>query len=199
MNLYKIVDFISHGGVVSWILIALYLIMCTVALERIVFFTQTYFPQKNITDLIQNPNKNMKKHVRSQVYRIYALKKSLNATSTPRINEKIEREAFSLIEEMRSSLWILSNISHVAPLLGLLGTILGLISSFQIMAVMGADADISVFAGGIWEAMSTTALGLIVAIPALFLYKIFEHIVDRRCGQITRIVSLMSEDDNENI
>ncbi|MGL5254789.1 MAG: MotA/TolQ/ExbB proton channel family protein [Brevinema sp.] len=199
MNLYKVIDFISHGGMVSWILIALYLIMCTIALERIIFFIRTRFPQKYMNNLVSTAPNNLEKYSKSQIYRIFSVRQSLKTLASPQIKEKMEREAFNLIEEMQSYLWILSNISHIAPLLGLLGTILGLISSFQIMATMGADADISTFAGGIWEAMSTTALGLIVAIPSLFLHKVFERIIDRRCAQITRIVSLMNEDIDENI
>lgn len=66
------------------------------------------------------------------------------------------------------SSWLrpLDLISMIAPLLGLLGTVLGMIKSFQDLSAAQGSANASVLAGGIWEALITTAGGLLVAIPA---------------------------------
>ena len=69
-------------------------------------------------------------------------------------------------------------IGLIAPLLGLLGTILGMIKAFQALELSGAQADPAVLAGGIWEALLTTALGLAVAIPAIVAFNLFENRVD---------------------
>ncbi len=66
----------------------------------------------------------------------------------------------------------------IAPLLGLLGTILGMIKAFQALQDFGAQADPSVLAGGIWEALLTTALGLAVAIPAIIAFNLIENRID---------------------
>jgi biopolymer transport protein ExbB len=65
------------------------------------------------------------------------------------------------------------------PLLGLLGTVTGMIESFQALQAAGARADTATLAGGIWEALLTTAAGMAVAIPAQIALVWFESIVDR--------------------
>ncbi len=67
----------------------------------------------------------------------------------------------------------------VGPLLGLLGTVTGMIESFQSLQAAGVRADTATLAGGIWEALLTTAAGMAVAIPAQIALVWFEGIVDR--------------------
>ena len=69
-------------------------------------------------------------------------------------------------------------IGLVAPLLGLLGTILGMIKAFKVLQDTGAQADPTLLAGGIWEALLTTALGLAVAIPAIVAFNLIENRID---------------------
>ena len=70
-------------------------------------------------------------------------------------------------------------IGLIAPLLGLLGTILGMITAFKALQSSGAQADPAVLAGGIWEALLTTAFGLAVAIPAIVAFNLSENRIDR--------------------
>jgi len=65
-------------------------------------------------------------------------------------------------------------IAQVSPLIGLLGTVIGMIDSFNELEIGGSLVDPSILAGGIWTALLTTAMGLIVAIPALISYYFFE-------------------------
>jgi biopolymer transport protein ExbB len=82
----------------------------------------------------------------------------------------------------------------VAPLLGLLGTVLGMIAAFQTLQEAGARADPTALAGGIWEALLTTAAGMAVAIPAAIALSWFEGVIDRLRidleGVATRIVAV---------
>lgn len=78
----------------------------------------------------------------------------------------------------------ISLVAHLSPLLGLLGTVLGMISSFRSLESVGMKADPSVLAGGIWEALLTTAFGLIIAIPMLAAYHYFESRVDRVADEL---------------
>jgi len=73
---------------------------------------------------------------------------------------------------------LLELIGLIAPLLGLLGTIIGMISAFQALQSSGAQADPAVLAGGIWEALLTTAIGLVVAIPAIVAFNLVENRID---------------------
>ncbi|GHA52971.1 hypothetical protein GCM10008927_18420 [Amylibacter ulvae] len=69
-------------------------------------------------------------------------------------------------------------IANIAPLLGLLGTVLGMIAAFQALQDSGSRADPAILAGGIWEALLTTAAGMAVAIPATVALTWFESVVD---------------------
>lgn len=61
----------------------------------------------------------------------------------------------------------LATIANIPPLLGLLGTVIGMIKAFMVIQQMGGKVNAAVLAGGIWEAMLTTALGLAVALPTM--------------------------------
>ena len=81
------------------------------------------------------------------------------------LKEDIERVCIQRINGLRAYLRPLDMIAQTAPLIGLLGTVLGMIEAFQAMQGAGAAVDPSVLAGGIWVALLTTAVGLAVAIP----------------------------------
>lgn len=88
-----------------------------------------------------------------------------------RDRETLETVIVNAIEgEVRSlsaRLQTLATIGNIAPLLGLLGTVVGMIKAFMIIQEMGGKVNAAVLAGGIWEAMLTTALGLAVALPTM--------------------------------
>lgn len=93
--------------------------------------------------------------------------------------EETARVARAALEETRSGLRALELIATIAPLLGLLGTVLGMIGAFQALQQTGVRADPAALAGGIWEALLTTAAGMAVAIPASVALTWFESVVDR--------------------
>ncbi|PTN04030.1 outer membrane transport energization protein ExbB [Rhodovulum imhoffii] len=93
--------------------------------------------------------------------------------------EETTRVARALLAEARTGLRALEVIATVAPLLGLLGTVLGMIEAFRVLEASGARADPSALAGGIWEALLTTAAGMAVAIPAALALSWFESVIDR--------------------
>ncbi len=82
------------------------------------------------------------------------------------LREEVERVANSEIETLGRHLRTLEVLAVVSPLMGLLGTVLGMIESFQSLELAGGSANAAVLAAGIWQALLTTAMGLIVAIPA---------------------------------
>ena len=73
----------------------------------------------------------------------------------------------------------LATIGNIAPMLGLLGTVLGMIKAFMVIQQTGGKVNAAVLAGGIWEAMLTTALGLAVALPTLVAHSYLSSRVDR--------------------
>jgi len=87
----------------------------------------------------------------------------------------------------------LSTIITAAPLLGILGTVLGIIQSFDLMGRSGPVVDIDGVAAGIAEALITTAFGLIVALVTLFPYMVFRAQAERCIGSIERLVAAAVE------
>jgi biopolymer transport protein ExbB len=87
----------------------------------------------------------------------------------------------------------LSILGHTAPLLGLLGTIIGMIKAFMVIEMAGGRVDSQALAGGIWEAMLTTGVGLAVAVPILLLLHMLESAADRRARSMRSSAMLLLE------
>lgn len=102
--------------------------------------------------------------------------------------ESIELAASHVVHDMERYLGILGTIAATSPLMGLLGTVLGMIEVFSNTMKMG-NGDINVLSGGIAVALVTTASGLIVAIPSMFFYRLF----------LRRVESLVIELERESI
>ena len=105
------------------------------------------------------------------------------------VREEVERVAVLHLEKMRSYLRGLEVIGTLSPLLGLLGTVLGMIDAFQQLEYSGSRVDPGVLSGGIWEALLTTAAGLVVAIPTLAMLNWFERIVQRTAHEMENAVT----------
>lgn len=93
------------------------------------------------------------------------------------MKDSIEEAANQVIHDLERYLNILGTIASIAPLLGLLGTVVGMIKVFTAIMMQGSG-NASVLAGGISEALITTAAGLTVAIPAFICYRFFERRID---------------------
>ena len=109
---------------------------------------------------------------------------ALRAVRDPNLPPEMAREevgvaARAQLSQARSGLRALDLIVTIAPLLGLLGTVIGMIAAFQALQEAGVRADPATLAGGIWEALLTTAAGMGVAIPASMALTWFDSTVDR--------------------
>lgn len=126
--------------------------------------------------------------------RMLVVRAAMQAVTNTRLTaeqarEETERVARRSLAEARRGLRVLEVISTIAPLLGLLGTVLGMIAAFQALQTSGAQADASVLAGGIWEALLTTAAGMAVAIPAALALAWFEAVVDRVASDLEDLLA----------
>ncbi|MBF0226561.1 MAG: MotA/TolQ/ExbB proton channel family protein [Desulfobacterales bacterium] len=83
------------------------------------------------------------------------------------------------VRNLSSYIQALATIGNIAPLLGLLGTVIGMIKAFMVIQQMGGKVNAAVLAGGIWEAMLTTALGLAVALPTMVAHSYLIAQVDK--------------------
>ncbi len=96
----------------------------------------------------------------------FAIKSLGDGRSGSALMTELMRRGNEELARMNSQIRILELIAMISPLLGLLGTVLGMIQSFQELEMAEGAANASVLAGGIWQALLTTAAGLLVAIPA---------------------------------
>lgn len=103
--------------------------------------------------------------------------------------------ASDVVETLRGHLKALEVIAALAPLIGLFGTVVGMIEAFQQLEAAGSQVNPSVLSGGIWEALLTTAAGLSVAIPAIAALNWLERRVDRLAHEMDHvIVGALTED-----
>lgn len=113
--------------------------------------------------------------------------------STQDLKEELNRQARKATAEVSSFLRVLEVIAVTAPLLGLFGTVLGMIEAFKAMELAGSQVDPSVLSGGIWKALATTAVGLGVAIPASLFNSWFERRIENFAGvlgdDISRLIT----------
>tara|TARA_R110002012_G_scaffold35379_4_gene101070 strand:- start:124 stop:816 length:693 start_codon:yes stop_codon:yes gene_type:complete len=93
--------------------------------------------------------------------------------------EEVERVAGLFMDRLSSGLRLLSAIAMLSPLIGLLGTVIGMIDAFRALEDAGSKVDPSILSGGIWVALLTTAAGLVVAIPATAAHQLVDGIVER--------------------
>jgi|TARA_B110000967_G_scaffold201975_1_gene240021 biopolymer transport protein ExbB len=105
---------------------------------------------------------------RSPIDRVmhYALHSTMMRMPRKPLEAELLRRGNAEIAQMNRHIRLLELVAMIAPLLGLLGTVLGMIQSFQELELAQGAANASVLAGGIWQALLTTAAGLVVAIPA---------------------------------
>lgn len=108
----------------------------------------------------------------------FAMGGLLNGLKGSVLTSELERRGNEEVQRMNGLIRLLELIAMVSPLLGLLGTVLGMIQSFQELELAQGAANASVLAGGIWQALLTTAAGLIVAIPAAIAAGLFSARID---------------------
>lgn len=192
-------NLIFSGGPLNWIIISMYFITLFVFVERLIFYIFTSCNQKKLLDDLSKITSE------AQLDEIYSkIKKSFtgemilefiqNQKKSPEIlNESLDRKASIIQKKLMSRLNYLSLIATVAPLCGLLGTVMGLMETFSVIEKSGNSAQMNSLAGGIWVAMITTATGLIVAIPCVILHKIFESMAEKKMDDISIICSILKE------
>jgi biopolymer transport protein ExbB len=184
---YSLVDLIKFGGLVGYIIIALSVAAVALVVEySLSIRMKNLAPQDDVDSLtklvasgsyddvgekLKNENcsflatvvaKGVREHDRGYDIVVKHMEDASDE-QTGRLLRKIEH---------------LNLIANIAPMLGLLGTVMGMVASFNQISVSVGGVDPRRLAGGIFEALMTTVMGLIVAIPSLYAYGIFRNRVD---------------------
>ncbi|TDO95829.1 MotA/TolQ/ExbB proton channel family protein [Marinomonas balearica] len=195
----KIIDFLVVGGPVVWILLGFSVVALTIVMAKLIQFAglkaeSTKSADKAIDawrkDNIDLVIKSL--HTQRPIdgvvsFAIRALKSGSMDLAT--IREETERLALKQLHMLRSFLRPLEVIASLSPLLGLLGTVLGMIAAFQKMEGAGSQVDPSVLSGGIWQALLTTAVGIAVAVPVMTLHAWLERKVERVAHNMNDVVT----------
>ncbi len=185
--------FIS-GGPLMYVILLFSIVGLTVIIERFIYFI---FIEQGSYDKIKSEIK------------IYVERKDINGakavcsrynTSVSRVimvilenigderdllEEKIREVVLDEIPIMEKFMWLLGMAAHVTPLVGLLGTVTGMIKAFNVIAVQGVGKP-EMLATGISEALITTASGLTVAIPAVIFYNYFNKKIDKKINEMEK-------------
>jgi len=104
------------------------------------------------------------------------------------LRARLASEAAGRLAQLSAGLRLLDSVAQVAPLLGLFGTVLGMIDAFQSLQSAGAAVDPSALAGGIWVALLTTAVGLVVAMPTSLVLAWFDGRIAAEAAMAERII-----------
>jgi len=179
---------ITDGGPVILVLVALSVLSLAIIAVKLAQFMQTVGGARQVEAALEqfkngaaDTGADTLKNLKSPVARVlaYAINGVASKLSLPMLEAEVERRANAEVESLGRYLRILELIALIAPLLGLLGTVLGMIQSFQELELAEGAANASVLAGGIWQALLTTAVGLMVAIPAAVAATLFSAGADR--------------------
>jgi biopolymer transport protein ExbB len=103
---------------------------------------------------------------------------TITAADINSVERAVEREMLIVAAELKRGLGILATTGSTAPFVGLLGTVMGIVNAFTGMAASGGGGSLAAVSAGIAEALITTAFGLLVAIPAVWLYNYYTTKID---------------------
>ena len=189
------------GGVLMWPILLCSIISVAIILEKLYHFHRIRI---NIPDFFVSIRRLLQKKkvedalglcqkTRAPIGRILACGIQ-NHKKDARIQEKsISRVGSWEVRGLEKYLRGLAIIGNITPLIGLLGTVVGMIKAFVKIQELGGRVDASVLAGGIWEALLTTAAGLTVAIPTLVAYHYFEGKIDNMSCWMKEVASELLE------
>lgn len=196
--LMSIADIFDKGGFVVWILFGYSVIALTLLLERFMNFALLPRPPRDfepqlLAAMRSGTAQDWLKTLRGpEVNVVYAMLAAA-ATGTRDLARVASRIGSEELQRMERGFRTLGVLGNTAPLLGLFGTITGMIKAFMVIEQAGGKVDAQALAGGIWEAMLTTGVGLAVAIPILLMLHILEGMADRRVRAMRRGASVVLE------
>ena len=162
LQMPTLVERINQGGLVGYVIILLGVFGVGVALERIMRLTLT-------ARAVKRQLASGKPSGNTPLARVWAAYEANKQTDVETLELKLDDAILKEMPELEKYLAMLRLISGVAPLMGLLGTVTGMILTFQAITLFGTG-DPKLMAGGISQALVTTVLGLVVAIPILLLH-----------------------------
>lgn len=195
MNIFsEILSLAKIGGFLILPLSILCILAIALIFDKILFYKKFVQLPKSLLDLVETYNfswekfaEELKKLPEENIYRKFFSVILQNKTRPVWwLESRVNDEAKLIEKKLSSSLWILETIVTVAPLLGLLGTIVGMMSSFKIIGANGVVNPTGV-TGGVAESLIATGFGLLIAIIALFAFNYFSRTQDQTLDELERL------------
>jgi biopolymer transport protein ExbB len=177
-----LIDIIHKGAIATYPLILLSIVSVAVVFERLWSLRNIGSATLRVTDSILEPIKKgqrdlaiaiCKQNSQCPAGRIFLNVLDREAAGLEVANNIATEAMFEETQKLKKHLWILGTVASSAPFIGLLGTVVGIIKSFESMAIAGTGG-FAVVAAGISEALVATALGLGIAIIAVIFYNYFQ-------------------------
>ncbi|WP_417318667.1 MotA/TolQ/ExbB proton channel family protein [Emcibacter sp.] len=191
------IDLLANGGPVILILLVMSMAITTVSIVKLIHFTRmrlwvTRSLDRLVQEYLSSPGgevlARLREHSNPVALTLIRLRdmRERYPDSPEAVEQEVSGFASEKIEEMRRGLRAIELIGMLSPLLGLLGTVLGMIEAFRQLQALGSQVDPSVLSGGIWVALLTTAAGLAVAVPAVAIHNFFEGVVEKTVLRMER-------------
>jgi len=167
---------VNQGGIVGYCIIALGIVGLLIAIWRWIGLTKD---SRNVTAQLTRESASMD----NPLGRVLSAYDEAKGADVETVELKLHEAALKEMPDLTKGLLFIKVIAAVAPLMGLLGTVTGMIKTFQVITLYGAG-DPKLMAGGISQALMTTVLGLVVAIPMVLLHTLVS-------GQSRKIVNIL--------
>ncbi len=174
-----------------WPLLVLSILSMIIIVERLIFFAGRGY--KFTRDLDAGVANQYPEKINSPILKVVKeYRRDLTQGEEHALNLG-GREAARQLNQHERGLKFLATIGAISPLLGLLGTVWGMVQAFAKMAELGDQVTAGDFASGIWTGLLTTVAGLLVAIPAVTAARMFEAKVDQLSGDLNELASHLKE------
>lgn len=204
-SLESFFDLLSVGGFVVWILIAMSVLATAVILLKLWQFARVGVGARRGAKRVLALYKagrakealDVARRSRGPLAEVLAqaIRGLERGVPEAKVREEVLRHGGDILESLRSGLRLLEVIAALAPLLGLFGTVLGMIEAFRQLEAAGNQVNPAILSGGIWQALLTTAVGLGVAMPAAAILNWLERRVERLANAMGSFVTQVFTED----
>lgn len=196
-------DLLIKGGPILWVILLLAIPVLAILIERLLYFRRISTDEEKLLARVKGAVE--KGHfdeamaicdtVEAPVGGLIRAAVENRQLSEDDLKEAVRDAAVRELPQVEQSIQAVNVIANISPLLGLLGTVTGIINSFNVLGEFGAVTDPSVLAKGISEALLTTAAGILIAVPSMVAYAWLagkaNSVIGRLEGQANELVRLV--------
>jgi biopolymer transport protein ExbB len=196
-------DVLIKGGPILWVILALAIPVLAILVERILYFRRIATDEDKLFARVKGAIE--KGHfdealaicdtVEAPIGGLIRAGLENRGLSEADLKEAVRDAAVRELPQIEHTIQAVNVIANIAPMVGLLGTVSGIINSFNVLGEFGAVSDPSVLAKGISEALLTTAAGIVIAVPAMIAYAWLSGkanaVISKLEGQANELVRLV--------